>query len=226
MNISHDVLINQIIPRLSLNEIRQLCQTNLSVRRVCQNDQLWHKLLIRDLPNAGSKPFILSPFAFYVQSFKSRQLIQQKNPDAPLKPNDLRYDDYFELLQMSRVVKVTKHKTRMIIEQVGNVYIIPDITTIRGLLEQIAEKAEIVGNYDVDFKIQQKDDSRGLIISNIFKYNGKYYSNACMNAYDGLLSYVNDPSLEISIAELHYPDEGYEMKEEFLDDIILNTIRM
>lgn len=223
MDISPDILIYRLLPLLSLREIRQLCQIHPNVRTICQDGQLWQALLRRDFVDAGLKPRYLSPFEFYAQLHKCRQLISEKYSEAPQKPNDMTYSEYYELLEMSKIIKLTKHKTRRIIEQVGNIYIIPDIITIRGLLEQVGEKAGILGHYIVTFSIEQKDDTRGLIVAEMIKYNEKYY----METFSDLLGHVNNPSLKIDVAETHYPQgDGYEMKEEFLDTIILNTIIM
>lgn len=219
MNITSDVLINQLIPLLKSSDIKKLCLVNPNMRKLCQNERLWENLS-RQHFNSNVKPNTISWFEFYVQSYKSRDLILKKYPDSPTKPDKLSYFEYYNLLDISRIIELTKQKTMRIKVNVGNVYIIPDITTIRMLLKQIEEKAEIVGNYYVFFGISEKDDNRtGLIITEMLKYDDKYYITSFTNLFEN----IYNPSLKILVGERDYiNEEAYEMNDEFKDLIILN----
>lgn len=51
LNLPDDIIINDILPTLSLDQIRHLCTLNSRFAGLCQNELLWRRLYRRDFPN-------------------------------------------------------------------------------------------------------------------------------------------------------------------------------
>ncbi len=155
MNLTPDLVIYQIIPSLSINEIMQLCQTNSSMRTICQNERLWESLIKRDFADSGLKSNNLSWFQYYVTSTQYRNLILSKYPDAPIKPNGISYLTYTKLLQQSNTIMLQSYLGNRTMH-LGSIYIIPRITTLGFLIETIEEKTERATIYNYDYTMSFK----------------------------------------------------------------------
>lgn len=85
-NIHEAVLINEILPRLSLTELVHLCITNKYIAKICNNDHMWKNKTFYDYPNVRvtSKPIGLKWKDFYYRL---------KNPRGMRKFLYI-YDDY------------------------------------------------------------------------------------------------------------------------------------
>lgn len=65
MNLPDDVLINEILPNISLNDLAKLCQSDVRLRNLCQSESLWQNKMKLDFPNV-SKPTPLTFKQFYM----------------------------------------------------------------------------------------------------------------------------------------------------------------
>ena len=149
MDITSNIFINEIIPLLSFNQIEQLCQTDRSIRNICQDEKLWEILFNRDFPGSGSLPSDLSWFQFYLESYKYRQFINQNYPIVPSKPDGISWYDYAKLLNRSNKIKLIYVSSFLSEVDLGYVYIIPRITTLRSLLKEIGGKTNVGDNYNI-----------------------------------------------------------------------------
>ena len=134
MSFDLETLIYEIVPQLSLPELRELCQTSPSVRQLCQNDRLWETRLNKDFPQAGLQPADLTWFEFYILTYKYNNLIRKQYRNAPPKPSNLSYESYYNLLERAKMLRVNIGSGTATITQL---YIIPKVTTLRSLLDDI-----------------------------------------------------------------------------------------
>ena len=50
MEVTEDILINEVLSRMSLSDILRTCQVDRRLANLCQRDDLWHLLTQRDFP--------------------------------------------------------------------------------------------------------------------------------------------------------------------------------
>lgn len=160
MDITLDTLIYQLGPQLSLSELRSLCQTSPSLKQLCQNDRLWAARFNEDFPQSGNKPTNRSWFEFYVSTYNLKQLIRRQYPRAPPKPVGISYTLYYQLLERAKLLRVRIGVGRAV---AATVYIIPRVTTLRSLLNDINNiilsntatlyRSDDVNRYKLEFQI-------------------------------------------------------------------------
>lgn len=228
MNITLDILINEIFPLLSVVDIKQLCQSQQQLKNICQEERLWEKLLIRDF--ADTKPENLSWYDFYIESHKYRNLIATYT-EIPTKPSDISYFEYYKLLERTNKVKLTKYEGRNKIDFTEHISIIPEVTTIGALLDNIDSKVNIPRDYIIDFIIYKNNDNRGQIEARIYKYEDKYsWDMSCIDKkynysmYLCLSDITIDPTLNIRVIDTYYrqyvDDLGPELDEDDRDWVL------
>lgn len=161
MNLTLETLIYQLSPQLSLKELRSLCQTTPELRQHCRNDRLWETRITLDFPQAGTKPANLSWFEFYIATDKSIKLINHQYPKAPQKPNGMSYIQYYQLLERAKLLQIFIGYGTAV---AATIYIIPRITTIRNLLNDI-DKILIANPYA--YSIPSQINSYTLIFKTI-----------------------------------------------------------
>ena len=66
-HIPTEILINDILPRLSLTELINLCLTDKRIAKICENDQVWNNKILLEYPHIrlNMKPIGMSSKDFY-----------------------------------------------------------------------------------------------------------------------------------------------------------------
>lgn len=158
MDINSDVLITQIIPLLSLGEIKSFCQVGSDIRKICQDERVWQNIFMRDFPYSGPKQH-MSWYEFYFESYKYQKMVHETYPDASTRPNNIPYSTYYQLLGTATKPKLIFYSPRIDEEDIklGDIYVIPEITTLASFLQEIEqrikEKAGYVGDYGLECKV-------------------------------------------------------------------------
>lgn len=149
MNIIPDVLITQIFPLLSLKDIHQLSLTELKMRKLCQNEQLWRTLFERDFPRSGLNNTSWSDF--YIESHNCRKLIHTEFTGASITPNGITYAEYYHLLGTAKKATIVAHFDEQD-KNWGNFYIIPKVTTLKSFLFDIQQRVNDNSDYKGDYE--------------------------------------------------------------------------
>lgn len=172
-----DVLIYDILPRTPLSELMRLCRTNKYINNLCQNEQLWKQKLVYDFPHVDVPNTVSNgwkDFYFYIESG-----VYEHYPQAPSKPNNITWRQYYQLLLYSYIYPLIYRGSEIPYpgKKIGYIFIIPTLTTFKSLLLQI-NNLLINNNINIDdYYINFTD----LFTSGAI--NGNFYSQISLDEF-------------------------------------------
>lgn len=152
-----DIIINHLLILLSYADIKSMSRVNKKFKTLCLLDDFWKIQYYTYYANNMKKKENSTWFEFFVQVYTR---MQQKYPSHPPIPSSLTWDTYHKLLQSSHILPIPDRH-----QNLGHVYIIPGITTLKMFLDQYQA---IVGRRHCAFSINSLSDPE---CSNIFKYS-------------------------------------------------------
>lgn len=225
MNIPSEIIVFEIIPLLSLIEIYRLYQTNHAMRKLCKEEQLWHTILVRDFPNAGSKTIFW--FNFYIESYKYSRLIRHKYNDALMKPNDISYMKYHQMLESAHKIPLTiTFATDKEDQNSNRIYVIPSVTTLGSFLQNIENKIGHI-NYKLSFEVYgivELEKCLYLFPKMIYKIDNNYIMRDSLvrsttdNAITNVFRYRN---LKMIVCEEDYCPYTFHLSDEYFKSYLI-----
>ena len=68
-----DILINEVLPELSLRELKELCTSSIRFKKLCEYDELWRRKVLIEFPRSYiSKPADLNWFEYYREKLREK----------------------------------------------------------------------------------------------------------------------------------------------------------
>ena len=181
MNINPDLLIFQIVPLLSLRDIKRFCLTESNISKINQDNRLWQNLFNRDFPHSGSK-LNISWFKFYLESYQYRKLVQEKYQDVVTRPYGISYAKYYQLLGTANKVKLTSRiGDDGYTDNLGFVYVIPNITTLGDFFQNVQQHIDKI-NYKGDYELEFATPTAQFCVI-LSKIGNKYFAKDSFGTY-------------------------------------------
>lgn len=208
-SLPEDIILNQIIPNIPINRLKELCSSNSYFARLCQNENIWRSRIYLEYPEAGIKPVDVTWLEFYLDTKKWFDVTINKFPEIDEKPDNLLWSQYYR-----RLLYATGFEKNIIIRgnaqpQLGRVKIIPTVTTIKSLfikIENILKQenevelirikplppSNVLNTMTSGQLLNLSASAASDII--LFKLGSRYYAN---QLYDPIVKALVDPNFGI-----------------------------
>lgn len=222
-NLPADIIINHIIPNMSINRLKELCSSNSYFAGLCRDENIWRSRVYLEFPNAGIKPYDITWLEFYLDTKKWYEITINKFSEMEEKPDNLLWSQYYRRLLYGTAI----NKNIIIIggnqAQLSKIKIIPTITTLKSLFIKIDNMLKDL-NYEsgVQLVILKPLPSTNilntmtsaqlahlsiLVPSDIilFKLGSQYYSK---QPYDQVVKAISDPNFGIILETVNKPTKA------------------
>lgn len=136
-NIPPGMLVDVVLPSLPIKELYNLCQTNRTINKLCNEESIWFKRIKLEFPAAGDLPAGRTWREFYTDTLQWYDKTLDHFGDVGDKPKNLLWSQYYKSLLYQN-----SPNKRIIIIDNNNYYsqeikIIPGTTTLRSLFNDI-----------------------------------------------------------------------------------------